>query len=152
MITYGFTRETKISFDTVISQLPGELRRKGFEVLASFRIDEEFRKHLGIDAQRYAVISVCNLPLAYRALMREENFGLMIPCNIIVYEKDGVVIVGSIRPTVFMPVADNEFLMEGAKIIERKLAEVLDRIDRIKLPRKQRQEVAREDGVVPIAA
>jgi len=120
----------------VINNLPRELHRKGFDVLSVTHLDSELKKHLGIEFKRYSVFSVVNLTLTYKALSKEENFGVMIPCNLIVYEKDGVTVIGALRPTQFMQLVNNENLSQGASVIERKLNEVLERMSKLKIKEK----------------
>jgi len=139
MLPFCFTKEIPVSFELVIKKLPIELRKKGFEILTTIRVDNEFKKHLGIEFRRYAIFGVTNLPLSYRALLKEENFGLLLTCNIIIYEIENGTIVGSLRPTQFIPIFQNELIHEGASMLERKLAEVLDIIGRKKFTREARK-------------
>ena len=134
MISYGSVREYDLPFNVLTRALQLQLHKKGFEILSEIALDEEVRNKLGIEFRNYLVFSVCNLPLAYKALIRDENFGMLLTCNVILYEKsDGTCVAGMIRPTIFMPLVGNASLEEGAAIIERKLTEVLDRIGRTKL-------------------
>ncbi|NLG18631.1 MAG: DUF302 domain-containing protein [Fibrobacter sp.] len=126
MTRYGLFQEVPISFDTVLKKLPLELRRKGFEVLSNIRIDSELQKYLGVDFKRYAILGVCNLALAFKSLNRQEDSGLVVLCNLIIYEKDNVTVIGILKPTQFMSMIQNELINQDAAIIERKLSEVID--------------------------
>jgi uncharacterized protein (DUF302 family) len=139
MLPFCFSKEIPVSFELVLKKLPVELRKKGFEILTTIRVDNEFKKHLGIEFKRYAIFGVTNLPLSYRALLKEENFGLLLTCNVIIYEKENSTIVGSLRPTQFVPLFQNELIYEGATMLERKLVEVLDIIGRKKFTREAKR-------------
>lgn len=146
MISYGFLKEIPLPFEIVVRKLPGELQKKGFEILSNIRLDTEIRKHLGVDFHRYAILGVCNFPLAYKALLREENFGLVLSCSIIIYEKENSTWVGSLKPTQFTPLLQNEYIHEGAEIIERKLSEVLDCLGKKKFLRENKRRPEEQIG------
>ncbi len=133
MLTYGLTREFPFDFDTVMAELPKVLRKKGFEILSTCHIDQTFNELMDIDFRRYSILSVTILPLAYKALVREKDFGVALPCNIAVYEKNGETVISTIRPSVFMHVIGNENLTTGASVMERKLQDVLDAFERKKI-------------------
>ena len=139
MSTYGLLREIALPFDTVLKKLPVELRRKSFEIISNVRIDNELHKHIGVEFKRYAILGVCNFPLSYKALMREDLFGLVLTCSIIVFEKEEATVVGVIRPSTFMPLLQNEYLNEGALTIERKLTEMLDALGKRKFLKERKK-------------
>ncbi len=149
MLSYGLTREFPFSFDTVIAELPKELKKKGFEILSISHIDQTFNDLMDINFRRYSIFSVTILPLAYKALIREEDFGVALPCNIAVYDKNGETVITAIKPTAFMHVIGNENLTTGAAVIERKLEDVLKvferkraKIQRSRVPQKNSFEKA----------
>ena len=77
-------------------------------------------------SRKYVILGACDPANACKALMAEENIGLMLPCNVIVYESDGGTTVGVVRPTVAMQMIDNPDLQRIAKDIERRLKSVID--------------------------
>jgi len=125
MLSYSLTQEFPYSFDTVMAELPKELKKKGFKILSINSIDQPFNELLDITFKRYTIISAAILPLAYRALTMNENFGVVLPCNIAVYEKDENIVISAIKPTIFTHVVGNGFLTNGLMLIERKLQDVL---------------------------
>jgi uncharacterized protein (DUF302 family) len=88
MIHYGFTKELDIPYETVIEIAREELKREGFGVLTEIDVKEKMKEKLGFDMRKYIIIGACNPPNAYKAILAEENIGLMLPCNVIIYEKD----------------------------------------------------------------
>jgi len=87
---------------------------------------QKFEKKLGIDFRKYMIIGACDATNACKAIMAEENIGLLLPCNVIVYESEGGAVVGVIRPTVAMQMIENLDLHRIAKDIERRLKNVID--------------------------
>ena len=128
MINYGFTREFDIPYQEVIAQVMAALKKEGFGVLTEIDIREKIKEKLGLDMKKYVILGACNPPNAYKAILAEENIGLMLPCNVIVYEKDNKTVLSIIRPTVAMQMVDNMELQKLAEVIEDKLKNVFDDI------------------------
>jgi uncharacterized protein (DUF302 family) len=128
MISYGFTKEVDALFEQVLEQLPGKLEKEGFGVISKIDIGQKLREKIGVEFRKYVILGACNPPLALKALSAEENIGLMLPCNVIVYEKAGKTVVGTIRPSAMMSMVGNAALSEIAAIVEEKLKRVLDSI------------------------
>jgi uncharacterized protein (DUF302 family) len=140
MVNYGLIQQVALPFETVLKKIPIELRRKGFEVISNVRIDNELHKHIGVEFKRYALLGVCNLPLTYKALLREDLFGLVLSCSIVIFEKEDETVVGVIRPSIFAPLLENESLNPGALTIERKLAEVLEAIGKKRFQKNKKKD------------
>ncbi len=129
MIEYGFVKELKTSFDDVCSALPEVLQAEGFGILTRVNIDEKFKEKLDVDFRKYVIFGVCHPPSAYKALLLEDNIGLMLPCNIAVYEKEDKTVLSVIRPTVAMAMIPNEGLESLAEEVEDKLESVFEEIE-----------------------
>jgi len=126
MINYGFLRHLNTDFESTVESVKEQLRNEGFGVLTTIDVKQRLEEKLGIDFKRYVILGVCDPANAYRALCIEENVGLILPCNVIVYESDGGATVGVIRPTVAMQIIDNPDLKRIAMDIERRLRHVID--------------------------
>ena len=107
MINYGFTKELDIPFETVTEQVREALKKEGFGILTEIDVREKMKEKLGVDMNKYIILGACNPPNAYKAILAEENIGLMLPCNVIVYEKGSKTVLSVIRPTVAMQMIDN---------------------------------------------
>jgi uncharacterized protein (DUF302 family) len=129
MSTYGFTKELNRSFDEAIDVTTKQLQQEGFGVLTRIDIHNKIKEKLGIDFKKYVILGACNPPYAHKALLAEENIGLLLPCNVILYEKDDKTILSIIKPTVAMNMVDNDALRDIAETIESKLKRVFDNID-----------------------
>ena len=86
------------------------------------------KEKLGVDMNKYIILGACNPPNAYKAILAEENIGLMLPCNVIVYEKGSKTILSVIRPTIAMQMIDNTELQEAAEAVEGQLKKSFDAI------------------------
>lgn len=126
MINYGFTRELDIPYKIVIEMAIAALKQEGFGILTEINIMEKMKDKLGIDARNYIILGACNPPNAYKAILAEENIGLMLPCNVIVYEKGEKTVLSVIRPTVAMQMIDNMELHKLAETIEGQLKKAFD--------------------------
>jgi uncharacterized protein (DUF302 family) len=128
MIDYGFTKELDIPFDETVTKVTEALKREGFSVLTTIDIQQKFKEKLGIDFQRYLILGACNPAFAHKAIVAEENIGLMLPCNILVYEKDRKTVLGVIKPSVAMKMIPNPELERNAQTVEAKLKNVFDSV------------------------
>jgi len=128
MPDYGFTKTLDEPFDSVMERTKQELQKEGFGVLTSIDIREKFKEKLGIDFRKYVILGACNPPSAHQAITIEENIGLLLPCNVIVYEKDDKTVVSIIKPSVAMNMIQNEQLLEVARKVEQKLKKVFESI------------------------
>ena len=128
MINYGFTKELDVPCQAVIAQVREALGKEGFGVLAEIDIQRKMKEKLGVDMAGYLILGACNPPYAYQAILAEENIGLMLPCNVAVYEKKNMTVLAIVRPTVAMQMIDNMELKKLAEAIEEKLKAVFDSI------------------------
>jgi uncharacterized protein (DUF302 family) len=128
MLKYGFTKSIDKTFEVVVEKIKQELQKEGFGVLTSIDLREKFKEKLGIDFHKYVILGACNPPFAHKAVTIEKDIGLMLPCNVVVYEKDGKTVVSIIKPTVAMSAIENEKLLDVAQSVEQKLKKVFESI------------------------
>lgn len=128
MIDYGFTKEIDTSFEATVENVTNELKKEEFGILTQINVTEKFEEKLGIDFKKYIILGACNPPSAHKAILAEENIGLMLPCNVVIYEKQDKTVVSIIKPTVAMKMVANVDLAEIAATIEKKLKNVFDAI------------------------
>jgi uncharacterized protein (DUF302 family) len=125
---YGYKREIAISFEDAVKRLREELPKEGFGVLTEIDVKATLKKKLDADFDNYVILGTCNPPFAYRALQAEKDVGLLLPCNIIVYEDSGRTYISAIVPTVAMSMVENEGLVDIAIEVEAKLKKVIDSV------------------------
>ena len=88
-LPYGFTRKLEgVSFETAIEKATAALKAEGFGILTSIDVKETFQKKLGKDFRRYVILGACNPQIAYQALSEDLGIGLLLPCNVCVYEEN----------------------------------------------------------------
>jgi uncharacterized protein (DUF302 family) len=129
MLNYGFSKEVEISLEEAVRKVTEELKKEGFGILTKIDVRDKLREKLGIEFKKYVILGACNPSSAHNAILAEENIGLMLPCNVIVYEKGNKTKISIIKPTVAMGMIDNEELREIAEKIEKKLGGVIDSIN-----------------------
>ncbi len=125
---YGFVKELDMTFEKAVELVTEELKKEGFGILTQIDVKEKFKEKLNIDFKKYVILGACNPPDAYEAIRAEETIGLMLPCNVIVYEKGDKTVVGIIKPTAVMGMIENEKLKDIAENVEAKLKKVFESI------------------------
>lgn len=126
---YFNSKIVKASFDDAITKVTDELKNEGFGVLTEIDVKATLKNKLDVDFRNYRILGACNPPLAYKALQKEENIGVMLPCNVIVQEKDnGEVQVSAVNPMISMQSVANPELSEVADTVTKKLINVLERL------------------------
>jgi uncharacterized protein (DUF302 family) len=104
------------------------LKNEGFGIQTEIDVKEKMKEKLGLDMNKYIILGACNPPNVYKAILAEENIGLMLPCNVIVYEKGGKAVLSVIRPTVAMQMIENSELQIVAEVVEAQSKKSFDAI------------------------
>jgi len=128
MINYGFTKALNVPYGKAVGLVREVLKKEGFGILTQIDVRKIIKEKLGLDMSKYIILGACSPPNAYRAILTEENIGLMLPCNVIVYEKGGQTVLSFIRPAVAMQMVDNAELQKVAEEVEGKLKKAFDAI------------------------
>jgi uncharacterized protein (DUF302 family) len=119
---YGFSREVPLTYEKALERVTEELKKEGFGVLTTIDVRETLKNKLGVDFGKYVILGACNPPLAHRALQAEEQIGLLLPCNVIVYERRGATVVAAFDPMVMAEMSDKPELRAIAAEVKGKLA------------------------------
>ncbi|MBS3126461.1 DUF302 domain-containing protein [Candidatus Woesearchaeota archaeon] len=122
---YSIKKEVKIIYDGAVLKVREALKNEGFGILTEIDVKATLKKKLNADFDNYLILGACNPPLAHKALQAEPDLGLMLPCNVIVYEKEGKTFVAAIRPTIQMQKIGNPQLALIAAQVEEKLKNVI---------------------------
>lgn len=126
----GMRRKVSLKYDEAVEKTKAALQAEGFGVLSEIDMKEKFKEKLGVDFKRYVILGACNPPLAYKAVQAEPEIGLLLPCNVIVYEGgDGRTIVSAIDPNSMVAmIGDNPVLEEVARDARARLERALKRV------------------------
>lgn len=126
---YGFSKVVNLGYEEAIEKVTEELKKEGFGVLTEIDVKATLKKKLDVDFKPYKILGACNPPFAYKSLQAEEQIGLMLPCNVIIYVNDnGETVVAAIDPSASMQAIDNQDLVEIADQIKNKLKSVIERM------------------------
>lgn len=95
----GHWKELSIGYEEALSRLPEALKKEGFGIITQIDIQETFKAKLGVDFRRYRIFGACNPSFAHTALQKDPRVGVLLPCNVVLYEKDdGRAVVGAVDP------------------------------------------------------
>jgi len=122
MSNYGYTKKVPMEFDEAIKKVKASLMEQGFGVLTEIDVKATMKQKLGKDIDDYVILGACNPILAAKAIDAEIEIGLLLPCNVIIYKKNGDVFVSAIMPSVAMSFVKNDALADVAKVAEAKLS------------------------------
>jgi len=126
---YGFSIEIPVDFDTALQLTVEGLKEQGFGVLTEIDVKETLKKKLDVDFRNYRILGACNPPLAHRALQAETEIGLLLPCNVIVYEAaNGKTRVSAINPVAAMSMVDSQEVEPIADEVRQRLQIVLSKL------------------------
>lgn len=125
-IPYGFGKETDLDFSEAVERTRQALKSNGFGVLTEIDMRDAMKKKLGVDFRNYVILGACNPPFAHRALSAEINLGLLLPCNVVIYENDrGRATVMVMDPAAAMSMIDNPEVAEVAAQVQALLEKVM---------------------------
>ena len=126
---YGLRRTIPAPYPTALEKTRAALQQEGFGVLTEIDVRAKMKEKLGADFRPYMILGACNPPLALRALQAEIDVGLLLPCNVVVYEDDGGgSVVAAIDPNSMVAVSDNPALRTVAAEAREKLERALNAV------------------------
>lgn len=125
---YQYKKETGMSYNEAVTKAKEGLQKEGFGILTEIDVKSTLKKKLDVDFDDYIILGACNPGMAYKALQAEQDLGLMLPCNVIIYSKKGKTFVAAIKPIAQMEKIRNPKLTGIAAQVEEKLKRVVDSI------------------------
>lgn len=126
-MNYYFSKSlVNVTFDEAIQKVTESLKDEGFGILTEIDIKATLKKKLDVDFYNYKILGACNPPFAHKALLAEDKIGTMLPCNVIVQEKEaGQVEVSAVDPAASMQAIENNELIDIANEIRARLQKVI---------------------------
>lgn len=122
---YGFSKAVDLPYEEAIEKVTVELKKEGFGVLTSIDVKDTLKQKINVDFKKYTILGACNPPIAHKALQEEEELGLLLPCNVIVYEKDDMTKVSIFDPMVMTWILENDNMKPIATEVQERLQRVL---------------------------
>ena len=129
-IRYALVKELPgLEYDDAVAKTREMLSDEGFGVLTEIDVKETLKKKLDVDFKRYVILGACNPQLAHQAMGGEPFIGVLLPCNVVVMEREGGgTIVSAFKPTAAFSLVDNDEVAPIAEEVEDRLRRVLDRL------------------------
>ena len=129
MLATGYTLSatTERSFAEAVERVRDELKAEGFGVLCEIDVQATLQEKLGVEGEPYLILGACNPPLAHRALTAEPDLGTLLPCNVVVYERDGATHISAVDAERMLSLVGNDALAPVAAEVRSRLAAVVER-------------------------
>jgi uncharacterized protein (DUF302 family) len=127
---FGIRKALRATYDEALARVPEALKSEGFGVLTEIDIRDTLKQKLGADFRRYKILGACNPPFAHEALQEDLAAGLLLPCNVVVYEGDDRrAVVMAVDPTQTVGATENPKLTSLAETVKDRLARAFSRLD-----------------------
>lgn len=127
-MNYSIKKQINYSFADAVTKTKTSLSEEGFGVLTEINVRATLKEKMDVDWDNYVILGACNPQFAFQALQVEKEIGLMLPCNVIIYEDNGKVFASAILPTTAMGMIGNSTLIDIAKKVEEKLIKVINNL------------------------
>ncbi len=125
---YGYGKVVSLPFEEAVDKVTEALKVEGFGVLTTIDVKATMKKKLNIDYENYTILGACNPTFAHKVLEAEKEIGLLLPCNVIVYQTGENVHVSAMLPSAAMSAVENDSIAGIAKEVENKLKTVIDTV------------------------
>ena len=123
---YYFSATLHTDFDDAVVKVTEALKTEGFGIITEIDMQAKLKEKLGVNFKKYTILGACNPAIAYKALQAEEKVGTMLPCNIVVIDKEnGTTEVAAVHPLASMMAIQNPALEPLAKEVTEKLKRVI---------------------------
>ena len=128
MSKYGIQKSVELSYQEAVNKVKSELKTEGFGVLAEIDMKKTFKEKLDKDMNNYIILEACNPAFAFEGIGEESELGLLLPCNVIIYEDNKETKVAAIDPEKALGMSEDERVNEIAQEIKSRLERVLESI------------------------
>ena len=126
--SYTLSAPTELSFAEAVARAREELAREGFGVLCEIDVQATLESKLGLQREPYLILGACNPALAHAALEAEPALGVLLPCNVVVYQQQGQTHIAAVDAEQMLSIVGNDELASTASEVRRRLAAVVDRV------------------------
>lgn len=125
-MSYGMSLTLPGPFDEVVTAVRDALARQGFGIVSEIDMQQTLRNKLGVQIERNLILGACNPSLAHLALRAEPSIGLLLPCNVVVRNTEGGVVVEMIDPRIMAELAETPGMRQVAGDVGEKLSAALE--------------------------
>lgn len=127
-MSYAYKKQVASGYQAAVAATREALAGEGFGVITEIDVQQTLKQKLGIEYPPYVILGACNPEFAHQAIEKEKDLGLLLPCNVLVYESDDAVFVAAVLPTKALNVADNPALMPIAQEVEKRIVRAVDAV------------------------
>ncbi len=129
-MSYGYSKTVGLSYEDALTRVEEELKERGFGILTEIDVKATLKKKLDKDMNNYKILGACNPPFAHQAIEMEQEIGLLLPCNVLVYTNDdNETVVSAIDANKMLSVVgDDERIQEVASEVSKRLQEAVDAV------------------------
>lgn len=127
-MSYGIKRNVKLNFNDALKKVRETLAAEGFGILTEIDVQKTLKQKLHLEHPNYYILGACNPSLAHEALHKERLLGLFMPCNVVVYEDEGNVVVAAQDPVAIAELLENDELDGIAAGIASKLRKAVEKV------------------------
>ena len=128
--SYTLSTTTEFGFTEAADRVREELKSEGFGVLCEIDVQATLQEKLGVEGEPYLILGACYPPLAHQALQAEPDLGVLLPCNVVVYTREGRTHISAIDAERMLSIVGNDQLAPVAADVRSKLARVVERAAR----------------------
>ncbi len=126
---FDITKNVNLSFNEAYEKTVNALKEQSFGVLTEINVRDTLKKKLDVDFDNYIILGACNPPFAHKVLEYDRKIGLLVPCNVCIWESNGQVTISAINPlTMFTTLIKDKQVKEIAQEVKQRIDQVLDSI------------------------
>jgi uncharacterized protein (DUF302 family) len=126
---YGYTAHLAgVAFDDARARVTDALKAQGFGILTEIDVKATMKAKLNREFRRYVILGACNPELAHRALETELAAGLLLPCNVCLWEEDGGTVVSIAKPASMFEIVKSAALQPLVDEVDQRLRSAIERI------------------------
>lgn len=126
-MSYTLSSPTSLEFEEAVERVRSELKAEGFGVLCEIDVQATLKEKLGVEGEPYLILGACNPPLAHQALSAEPDLGVLLPCNVVVYRRNGQTHISAIDAERMLSIVGNDEIAPVAAEVRSRLAAVVER-------------------------
>ena len=125
--SYTLSTNTELTFSEAVARVREELAAEGFGVLCEIDVQATLKQKLGVEREPYVILGACNPPLAHAALEAEPELGVLLPCNVVIYQQHGATHIAAVDAERMLSIVPSDELAATATEVRQRLGAVVDR-------------------------